>query len=499
MTCPHCGADAPDGKKFCPACYRLVDSPLLKMKQDLDVIRLQYSALRLPTLTQRMAQNRVPGQPLQGAHDLQHHIDIGAETFARPTFPEHPTHAVPSPTQTPANQLETRKERMRRKQRERQAEAAGASHSTAGHRFEPSGHGAQPTAGQGAKAEAPAGAVPERFKRPAALTVYAVLDLIAAVALIRIAAGLHEAYPEPRIPLITYGIYALGGLAAVCALAALGMWNMWSIGRTLQRLLVLPFMLAPPLGTGYAIFTLLYLARPAMKLLFSGRSPRQLNAKEWKDVQASLKLSPLIAILLFIFAWAPALAAARFAVESLPRLLEMASQTFPQLGTLPSAGAAGADANTATGVEEADPALVAVPEQAALLDVAAMMRGQAVYAGLNAGLYDRVECVVAPQHCIRNDDGRNSAKLLAPRFTQMVRNGYVFQLRLNDAPASRPETASATGMGGYAYRAFPVSGKGTGFCGDHTGTVCTFDAEHVGGDPLRCPNACTPIPLPALP
>ena len=39
MTCPHCGADASTGQKFCPKCSRLVDSPLLKIKQQIDAAR----------------------------------------------------------------------------------------------------------------------------------------------------------------------------------------------------------------------------------------------------------------------------------------------------------------------------------------------------------------------------------------------------------------------------------------------------------------------------
>ena len=39
MTCPHCGADASAGQKFCPKCSRLVDSPLLKIKQQIDAAR----------------------------------------------------------------------------------------------------------------------------------------------------------------------------------------------------------------------------------------------------------------------------------------------------------------------------------------------------------------------------------------------------------------------------------------------------------------------------
>ncbi|MCU0256095.1 MAG: zinc ribbon domain-containing protein, partial [Vicinamibacterales bacterium] len=39
MTCPHCGATARDNERFCPSCSRLVDSPLLKIRRELDAAR----------------------------------------------------------------------------------------------------------------------------------------------------------------------------------------------------------------------------------------------------------------------------------------------------------------------------------------------------------------------------------------------------------------------------------------------------------------------------
>ena len=121
-----------------------------------------------------------------------------------------------------------------------------------------------------------------------------------------------------------------------------------------------------------------------------------------------------------------------------------------------------------------------------------MQRAQAVYSGLNEGYYDRLECVLAPAMCIRNGDGRNNAVLLDARFKEIERNEFVFQLHLFGAPAVRSDTASATGMRGYAFRAVPP-GVGTAYCGDETGMVCSFDAQTFAsdrGNGGRCPNVC---------
>ena len=134
-----------------------------------------------------------------------------------------------------------------------------------------------------------------------------------------------------------------------------------------------------------------------------------------------------------------------------------------------------------------DPASVAVSE------IRTMQRAQAVYSGLNEGYYDRLECVLAPATCIRNGDGRNNAVLLDPRFKEIERNEFLYQLYLFGAPAVRSDTASATSMRGYAYRAVPAGGVGTAYCGDETGMVCSFDAQTFAsdrGNGGRCPNVC---------
>ena len=61
------------------------------------------------------------------------------------------------------------------------------------------------------------------------------------------------------------------------------------------------------------------------------------------------------------------------------------------------------------------------------------------------------------------------------------------------AEPARSDTASATSMRGYAYRAVPSSGVGTAYCGDETGMVCSFDAQTFAsdrGNGGRCPNVC---------
>jgi hypothetical protein len=255
----------------------------------------------------------------------------------------------------------------------------------------------------------------------------------------------------------------------------------------------LPVVLWVPFGSMYAVATWFYLGAATTRLYFSGRSPRSLNPKELASWRSHEKVAPGMAFLLFAFGFIPGLAYATFIGSGLPMVLTEASNQFPQVfGQLTQAPTSDPAAVEA-GAGVAEPAPTGDPASVAVAEIRAMQRAQAVYSGLNEGYYDRLECVLAPASCIRNGDGRNNAVLLPARFKEIERNDFVYQLYLFGAPAVRSDTASSTSMRGYAYRAVPVGGVGTAYCGDESGNVCSYDAQtHASdrGNGGRCPNVC---------
>jgi hypothetical protein len=292
--------------------------------------------------------------------------------------------------------------------------------------------------------------------------------------------------------------YVWAGLAGFFLVTGLMVLWRWRLGRLLQMLVALPMLAAPWTGgisVIYGIVLLFYLTRVSTKAIFAGTSPRKLTQAQWAGAHAALKFSPVLAALFFIFAIVPALGIARLLNDYMPQAAVIvdrarAGESITSILNSPSAPAPAA---TPVAGVEGEPTPTGDPQTTAVEEVVTVMRAQAAYASLNGGFYDRIECVVTPVNCIPNNDPRNVAKLLEPRFTRMDRNGYTFQLRLSEPPESRPETVSKSGTSEYAYRAVPITGEGPGFCGDQTGTICTFDSKNITGNPFKCPEGCTPL------
>jgi hypothetical protein len=512
MNCPHCGADASAGQKFCPKCSRLVDSPLLKIKQQIDAareeIRKDLNAARVSV--------HLPPEP---ATQFRVTVNAPSYTYTPPPPPPpqpspykyapHPSQTpglTPPPSEVPRETILRSQERNQKKQRKRQRDEGitRAQHTDATHRFDPVA--AAKKAVEEAKAAAAAGPVPERFKRPATFTVLALLDVIGAVVMFYTAMRLTMEYPEPRAPIVEFSRIAAGATAFLFVVTAFGMLKLHPYGRFFQRLFLLPVMLWVPIGSIYGVGTWLYLGAKTTRLYFSGRSPRSLNTTELAAWRTSEKAAPVFAFLIFAFGFIPGIAYSTFITGTLPFVFAEAARTFPQafsqLTETPAleGGASGAatsatgtpapSASSTDGAPEGDSASVAVKQ------IKEMQRAQAAYASLNEGYYDRLECVLTPSMCIRNGDERNKAVLLDQSFIPPQRYGYTFLLNQSGEPTVRSETASASGTRGYSYRAIPSaeSGDRTAYCGDETGMICSFDAQTAdGGNFGRCPAVCRPI------
>jgi hypothetical protein len=525
MTCPHCGADASAGQKFCPKCSRLVNSPLLKIKQEIDAAREE---IRRDLQAARLSIRSAAPPPLQEQYKARiEALGLGQaesnyQTDSRFKYAPHPSQTPGLTPPLPQHQeRETIQKALNKRQRKKQRDEGitRAQHSDTTHRFDPTA--AAKKAMDEAKAAAAAGPVPEKFVRPLPFSVLAILDIVAGMSLLFHALFLSTQPPQPLAPYTEFlRIFCLAA-GALFMLTAFGMLKMHPFGRLFQRLLLLPVALWIPIGSFYAIATWAYLGSAPVRLYFSGRSPRSLNGKELAAWRLTDKGSTAIGVLLLVFSFAPGIAWSTFVSNTLPFAYAQAQAMFPQAfpastDTSPlesgagdpaanaaaeaaaeaAEAAAGGDVTSAPSASSVDGAPEGDSSSIAYKEVRLLQQAQAAYASLNEGYHDRLSCVLTPASCIRNGDERNVAVLLEPAFRQRDRHGYRFVLALSGKPDVVSETASATSMRGYSYRAVPGkdSGDRVAYCGDETGLICTFDAlSDDGGNGGRCPAVCRAV------
>lgn len=462
MVCPHCGSEA-GSQSFCPSCSRLVNSPLLGMHRELAASRgktygAEAIAAAAATRARDLAAARSPRGPAPGTG-----ASAATDTADRGAVSEAMRKA-----------LDRRERKSKRKGDEGDGGASSAAlraaHSTATHSIEDTS--APPPLPQ----TKPVAVDPtlDRFPRPMSVTVLALLNGLAAVVLLGLAGSLWDGEQLRPVVRETLPAYVAGVVGVIHALAALGLWTMRPFGRGFQKLLAFGWLFLVPFGTVYALVLFAFFGSTGMTLLFSGRAPRSMKAAEIEAARKTLKLAPVMAIVLFVLAILPALAMASFASSMLPTLIDMAVSARESLGG-------------STAAETPPP--VADPDAQAVADVDAVMQAQAAYASLGGGLYDRLECVVTPAACLGTADPRTAAVLLDGRFTQPERNGYLFRLVLGRRPEVRPDGASATGVDAYAYVATSVAGGGLAICGDSTGTLLRLDPDvAVSLKTAKCPS-----------
>jgi len=134
-------------------------------------------------------------------------------------------------------------------------------------------------------------AVNPAIKRPPIISLLAVLQFIGGgFWMLGAVAGLISAVigsGDPRgdaVTLVAAVICgAIGGLLLTCGS---GLWNLRPIGRTLQRIFAFIGLLGIPVGTIISILILVYLNRPGIKVLFSGRPSSDWTHEELAEVAA---------------------------------------------------------------------------------------------------------------------------------------------------------------------------------------------------------------------
>lgn len=502
MTCPHCGATAREHERFCPKCSRLIASPLLKMRQELDAARA--------------AMQRDRPAPLAKTGALQGHSTSGFQ-FQAP-LPAAGAPVSESPSRTRKN--EARKAEIRARlaaargtgstpppmprevhtrashesvpddtlERARREQGAGATDALARARqgrptsppsaAQPSAppkrqRGNRPAAGQSQPQVDRADAGAKRRFTPA-LFVFVLFNLATLASLY---AGVRalEAMPDGSLgrnsaEAVRVAAYVLGG---VVALATLGLWTLRPFGRALQRLTTVPWLAVFPFGTLYAFVAIIYLGSRGARLLFSDRSGGELTSSEQAMLTRTRRYAPLMALLLFVLggmAWGTVVgAAATFdpALRAPGTVSEVVRTTF-----------GGAPAETTD------------PREAMLDDLEAFATGQSAYAHANGGFYDRTECLVA-NTCLPGQP--LAVATLDARFLAPIRHGYEFRLRLGPPPATRGEEVSATSATGFTYLALPTSDSPDtwGYCIERYLTICRFvPSAPITSPPGECPAEC---------
>jgi len=152
---------------------------------------------------------------------------------------------------------------------------------------------------------APAGlAVGAEFalKRPTIITVLAILQFIGAAIWLLVglvAVGSVVAGASEQAPAVFMGLL-LGALGALQLACGIGLWKLRSYGRTIQLVFAWIGLIGIPIGTIISILILIYLLKPGIKALFSGKQVTELTAEELAQVSAATQGSQVAVVVVVV-------------------------------------------------------------------------------------------------------------------------------------------------------------------------------------------------------
>jgi type IV pilus assembly protein PilA len=136
-------------------------------------------------------------------------------------------------------------------------------------------------------------------------------------------------------------------------------------------------------------------------------------------------------------------------------------------------------------------ARVSANEAAAIGDVRSVITAEAAYQEANAGYFDTLECLAAPEHCI---PGFHGAATIDARLLATEKNGYRRRFQAGPRAEPTPPKASPSSLMSFAYSAVPAQRGKTGvrsFCGDSTGRICYVrDGSEPDVSRGACPADC---------
>jgi hypothetical protein len=298
--------------------------------------------------------------------------------------------------------------------------------------------------------------------RPAIVTILAVLQFIGAAfcclaGLTFVAVALF-AGDEDLTGLLVAGLILLG-LAALQLTCGVGLWRLRPYGRTIQLVLAWIGLLGIPVGTVISILILLYLYKPGIKLLFSGRAQATFTPEEQAQVarvSGESHAAIIITVVGLVFV----------GIVVLPIVAAIAIPGFLR-------------------------ARMSANEASAISTIRQVISAEVAYSTVNGGLYDKPECLASPVKCVPGYSG--TAFLDADGASVVSKTGYHFEFRPGEtvgADEIRRRSASPTSVAEFAYVAAPITPGTTGvrvFCGDSSGEVVVIAPQEAADVTGRCP------------
>ncbi|MET0554096.1 MAG: zinc ribbon domain-containing protein [Vicinamibacteria bacterium] len=295
------------------------------------------------------------------------------------------------------------------------------------------------------------------LRRPGVVTAMAVLNfigggfaLLGAVAIV-FASLAGGGVREPALMAVMGLVYAVFGAGYVAV--GVGLLKMKGWARIAQIVLACLGLLS--CGIVISVLMLIYLFKPGVKVLFSGKTAEELTAQEAADVAQLSGTSPwMIIVIVLVVGLMMVAIIGIIAAIAIPSLLR---------------------------------ARISANESGAIGNLRTIVSAEAAYQSANGGYYDVPACLYAPEPCLRTS--------AAPRFLdpQSVvfdtpKSGYV--LRFHPGETATAPGVSPSSLTAFAVTAEPASPQGgvRAFCIDASGVIYTMaegDRSPAGGE---CPQ-----------
>jgi hypothetical protein len=154
-------------------------------------------------------------------------------------------------------------------------------------------------------------ATSDSLQRPGFITFLAVLHFVGTASWALVAVGCLIAAANAGADvryLLTIGAAACGILAGLQLACGIGLWALKPFGRILQIVLAVPFLLNIPFGTAISILLIIYLNKPGIKLMFSGRPASAFSPEEQRLVSADGGLPGVAVALIVLIGLGPVMA-----------------------------------------------------------------------------------------------------------------------------------------------------------------------------------------------
>jgi type II secretory pathway pseudopilin PulG len=298
------------------------------------------------------------------------------------------------------------------------------------------------------------------LRRPGIVTLLAVLQFLGAcfwlflglamlLGMGAAAASLSEMGGVAAALVGTAGVIfvVLGALQVMCGI---GLWQLKPYGRILQIVFACIGLIGFPIGTLIAILILVYMLKPGVKLLFSGRPIDAMTPEEQTLAATTQGSQTAMIVTIVVLFFGAFLILPMMAAIAIPGLLRARM----------SGNEASAQANLRT-----------------------MQTAQTAYAAVNGGKYASLDCLTEPVKC---GAAAGTQPFLPRDLAPRGRDGYDFVL------------STATDGATFVYTAVPALWGQTGsksFCADSTGIVCAVASESVDVTDNACParSICAPV------